>query len=117
MRAPHPKRVDDSRAHPLVRLLYEIIREQQAAVTDVAERAGLSHVTLVKWRTSYAPTVVALEAALNVLGYRLAIVPDTCKRQQDYARYERHARDTHDPHRIDPNGRSYNLGSQQGAPR
>jgi len=77
LRRPHPKhdaRPIAPRAHPLARRFFELLDEQGIALTDIAERAGLSVATLVKWKYRHAPTVVALEAALNALGYRLAIV-------------------------------------------
>lgn len=78
LRAPHPKRRARPiapKAHPLARRFFELMDEQGAALTDVAQRAGLGVATLVKWKYRHAPTVAALEAGLNVLGYRLAIVP------------------------------------------
>lgn len=74
LRTPHPKRVE-RRGHPLVREFRSLMDEQRVGVTDVAERAGIGTATIVKWSCAHSPTVVALEAALNVLGYRLAIVP------------------------------------------
>lgn len=77
MRTPHPHRhacpVAEN-AHPLARQFFKIIDRQQVAVTDVAERAGLGLATLVKWKSRHAPTVMALEAALNVVGYELRVV-------------------------------------------
>lgn len=60
-------------AHPFARRFFELLEEEGVALTDVAERAGLSHVTLVKWKSRHKPSIDTLEAALNVLGYRLAI--------------------------------------------
>jgi hypothetical protein len=77
MRTPHPKRHAcpiAPHAHPLARRFFEIAERQQVALTDVSERAGLCHATLVKWRYRHAPLVPTLEAALNVLGYELRIV-------------------------------------------
>ena len=77
-RRPHPHRRQcpvAPQAHPLARRLFELIDGQGAALTTVAERAGLAVATLVKWKYRHAPTVTALEAALNVLGYELRIVP------------------------------------------
>lgn len=93
LRRPHPKRHQRPvapHAHPLARRFFELLDQQGIALCDIAERAGLSHVTLSKWKSSHAPTVVALEAALNALGWRLAIVPirhertDRLTEDQDY---------------------------------
>lgn len=75
MRTPRPFRTDASHAHPLVREFYRLLADQQTTALDVAERAGLSTGTISDWRTTYAPRVGNLDAALRVLGYRLAIVP------------------------------------------
>lgn len=76
VREPHPKRQARPiapKAHPLARRLFQIAARQQTAITDIAERSGLALATLVKWKYRHAPTVTALEAALNVLGYELTI--------------------------------------------
>jgi hypothetical protein len=75
-RIPHPKNNAcpvAPRAHPLARRLFEIAADEKTAITDIADRSGVSLATLVKWKYRHAPTVVALEAALNVLGCTLAI--------------------------------------------
>jgi len=77
MRTPNPHHRTcpvAAHAHPLARKFFEIADAQRMAITDVAQRAGLSHATLVRWKTLHSPTVPALEAALNVLGYELRIV-------------------------------------------
>lgn len=91
MRALRSFRIDARHAHPLVRMFYRLLAEQQVTALDVAERAGLSAGTISQWRATYAPRVGNLDAALNVLGYRLAIVPIDCTRPQDMARWERRA--------------------------
>lgn len=60
-----------SKAHPLVRLLFEEMTRQQIGVLDMAERAGLGEHTLKHWRTRSTPKVDSLEACFNVLGLRL----------------------------------------------
>ncbi|MBE0529504.1 MAG: hypothetical protein IH626_01670 [Rhodospirillales bacterium] len=78
MRIPHPKRLAcpiAPHAHPLVRRFFEIAEEQQVALTDVSERGGLGLATLVKWKYRHSPTIVTFEAALNVVGYELRVVP------------------------------------------
>lgn len=91
LRQPHPKRAAcpvAPHAHPLARRFFELLDQQNVALTDIATRAGLGVATLVKWKYRHAPTVVALEAALNALGYRLAIVPIR-DRHGDVVRAER----------------------------
>ena len=61
-------------AHPLVRRLIEIMNDQGVLRTEVAARAGLSICGMRDWGMRKSPQVVTLEAAANVLGYRLALV-------------------------------------------
>lgn len=89
MRRRPPQRIVKARCHPLVRALLDLCREQQICQLDVADRAGLGRSTIRSWRLRYMPAVDLLDAALNVLGYRLAIVPIDCTRPQDVARWER----------------------------
>lgn len=77
LRRPHPKRHAcpvTAHAHPLVREFFELLAEEGVALTDVAQRAGVCAATLSKWKSRHSPTVVALAAALNVIGFELAIV-------------------------------------------
>lgn len=62
-------------AHPLVRQLIAIMNDQHVLRTEVAARAGLSICGMRDWSMRKSPQVVTLEAAANVLGYRLALVP------------------------------------------
>lgn len=63
------------KAHPLVREFYRLVIAKGAHLLDVHVAAGLGRNVLAKWRTTNTPNVASLEAALNVIGYRLAIVP------------------------------------------
>lgn len=76
VRKPNPHRVPrhNVKMHPLARQFFEIMQGQGVALTDVAERAGVCHTTIVKWRYLHTPRADVLEAALNALGYRLQIV-------------------------------------------
>lgn len=42
---------------------------------EVCRRAGLAKKVVWYWKRAYSPRVANLEAALNSIGYRLAIVP------------------------------------------
>lgn len=64
-----------SGCHPLVRRLYEVLNQQQAQVTEVAAEAGVTKGTMWSWKRRTMPRVDDLDAAFNVLGYRLAAVP------------------------------------------
>jgi len=63
------------RAHPLVRRFYAIINESRQTLNEMEAVAGLARGTITNWRTRSSPQIVTIEAALNVLGYRLEIVP------------------------------------------
>lgn len=77
VRSPLP-----SKGHPIVRALYELMREERTAVLDVAERAGLSTSTIRHWKNCAqrkerkTPTIDSIDSCLRVLGYKLAIVPE-----------------------------------------
>lgn len=72
-RLPIPKH-----AHPLVRELYRAMNAQQTTLTEVATRAGMKRQAIADWGRKHHPRVSELEAALNVLGLRLAVeeMPD-----------------------------------------
>lgn len=59
------------------RAFLEHLAASGRTVRDVASEAGLHENTIYEWRRSRLcdASVSNLEAALNVLGYRLAIVP------------------------------------------
>lgn len=61
------------RCHPLVRKLFEEMREQQIGVLDMAARSGINPNTLKDWRTRTMPRVADLEACFNVLGLSLVV--------------------------------------------
>lgn len=64
-----------TRAHPLVKRMFEEMARQQIGVLDLAERAGVNPNTLRDWRTRTMPTIDNLEACLNVLGLEMATRP------------------------------------------
>ncbi len=61
-------------AHPFVRRLIAAIMRQGRTCKAVAEEAGLERTSFYQWRR-VLPRIDNLEAALNVVGLRLAIVP------------------------------------------
>jgi hypothetical protein len=63
-------------AHPIVRRLYSEANEQMTTLTEIAERAGVRRCSLGQWGHRNQPRIDELEAALNVLGLRLAVVRD-----------------------------------------
>ena len=71
-------------AHPFVRQLIAAIIRQGRTCRAVAEEAGLERTSFYQWRR-VLPRLDNLEAALNVLGYRLAIVPMADAEEEDRA--------------------------------
>ena len=67
--------VAEGHVHPLVRGLFVEMKKQRASCERIAEPAGVCRTTVVSWRRHHMPQLDALDAALNVLGFELAIVP------------------------------------------
>ncbi len=61
-------------AHPLVRFIVRRMNADLMTFEDVERRSGVDASTVHHWRDSN-PRIHNLEAVLNVLGYRLKIVP------------------------------------------
>lgn len=70
-----PMRKEQLSCHPLVRELYRLMKIKRMTQREVCRRAGCNDRMLHYWKTVYSPRVANLEAALNVLGYTLKIVP------------------------------------------
>ncbi len=61
-------------AHPLVKFLFERMKEERTKYIEVADRAGVGYGTIRKWRRGRAPTIMNIEACLNVMGYEIRAV-------------------------------------------
>ena len=60
--------------HPFVIWMWEEINAQRVSQEDVAERSGISSSAMRKWRVGIqAPSLLAMEAIINTLGYELVI--------------------------------------------
>lgn len=60
--------------HPFVIWMWEEINAQRVSQEDVAERSGISSSAMRKWRVGIqAPSLLAMEAIVNTLGYELVI--------------------------------------------
>ncbi|RTL99751.1 hypothetical protein EJV44_04530 [Ancylobacter aquaticus] len=62
-------------AHPLVRQLIMEMNARQMLVSEVAAEAGFRACTISEWRYRRIPKLDLLQAALNVLGLELVILP------------------------------------------
>lgn len=61
--------------HPLVHGLEAIMRARDTSPNAVSERAGMAHNAISRWMDGCSPGIANFDAALNVLGFRLAIAP------------------------------------------
>ena len=61
--------------HPLLHAFEAVQRARGLSDTQINERAGFSSNALRTWRQGRNPTVANLDAALNVLGFRLVLAP------------------------------------------
>lgn len=62
-------------APALVRALIERANEQKTTLKEIAERSGLQYKTISEWRYRRAPNLPNFVAALNAIGFDLAVVP------------------------------------------
>lgn len=67
----------NGRAHPLVRQMFDIMREQRTCLVKMAGKAGIAGCNLRSWRRGACPRVAYLDACLQALGYELRIVKVT----------------------------------------
>lgn len=62
--------------HPLVAQLFELLRDHPTeTMASTTRKAGLGTGAIGNWAKYHSPQVPNFDAALGVLGYRLAIVP------------------------------------------
>lgn len=61
--------------NPIVREFFAHMKSRNIPVHEMAKNSGLSEYTFTNWHKRKMPNVGNLEAALNVMGLRLAIVP------------------------------------------
>jgi lambda repressor-like predicted transcriptional regulator len=62
-------------AHPIVRDLIRAMNMQMVSFANLSKETGVSADTMQGWRTRYVPRLDNIEAALNGVGLRLAILP------------------------------------------
>lgn len=72
-----PRHNDDlTILHPAVQFLFEEAEFQRVSLATIQRQADLGMNATHNWRRNRAsPTIRRLEAALNVIGYTLAVVP------------------------------------------
>ena len=85
MKSRHPN--VPLRGHAAVKALFVLMEESGVTVNQLAKEAGIYYNAMYRWKTGHGATVDNLEAALNVLGYRLVVVPlDTGEIVSDHIR-------------------------------
>ena len=62
------------KAHPLARILFSLMWENDCTYGQLATRAGVQWQTIFRWRSGRPPDLSGLEACLNVLGHRIGVV-------------------------------------------
>lgn len=73
-RGPRPRFVTPGH-HPLVHFMDDQLAIQRVTAGEAADRAGLGHCVVSQWRRGVTPSISNFDAVLNVLGYKLAVVP------------------------------------------
>lgn len=61
--------------NPIVRDLFRAMNTSGVSVDALADVVGISEATLRGWRKNHVPRLDNIEAALNGVGLRLAILP------------------------------------------
>lgn len=61
--------------HPLMVFLDEQLQAQRLSAATAATKAGMSINIVSQWRRGTSPSIGNFDAVLNVLGYKLAVVP------------------------------------------
>jgi DNA-binding phage protein len=66
---------ETTNGHSCVRFLFKEMEKKQIHELDFARHVGIERNTVRNWRVQTMPRVDTLDAALNALGYKLAVVP------------------------------------------
>lgn len=61
--------------HEVVHRLFDLFYESGHTHLSLYAASGVHQTALSHWKTRYSPTVTNLDAALRVLGHKLAVVP------------------------------------------
>lgn len=60
-------------AHPLVKVLFSIMRREKISLSWLAKRVGLSREAIGSWRLHSSPHLVSIAACFTALGYELKV--------------------------------------------
>jgi hypothetical protein len=76
-----------------VRFIFAEMRRQSITYVQMADRSGLSRESITAWRVRNVPDVSSIEAALGVLGFRLADMVETTPKSAEERAEERLVRE------------------------
>tara|TARA_R110000822_G_scaffold16704_1_gene56613 strand:+ start:628 stop:849 length:222 start_codon:yes stop_codon:yes gene_type:complete len=71
--ARNKRPIDTLRVSPLVKRFFEICHESGDDYSTIADKAGVSKETIIRWQSSNAPSLTTFTACLQVMGYELEI--------------------------------------------
>ena len=66
---------DTLRVAPIVRNFFEIVHASDRSYQVIADDAGVSRETIVRWQTSASPSLVTFIAAVNAMGFDVILQP------------------------------------------
>jgi len=66
---------DKLRVAPIVRNFFEIVHASDRSYQVIADDAGVSRETIVRWQTSASPSLVTFIAAVNAMGFDVILQP------------------------------------------
>jgi DNA-binding phage protein len=68
---------DTLRVAPIVRNFFEIVHASDRSYQVIADDAGVSRETIVRWQSSASPSLTTFIAAVNAMGYDVFLQPVT----------------------------------------
>lgn len=71
------------RADPVIKALFRLMQAEHLGIKDVSDRSGVAERSIRSWRTTSAPTLPSLQAALGVFGYELVVRKTKARQAED----------------------------------
>ena len=71
------------RADPVIKALFRLMQAEHLGIKDVSDRSGVAERSIRSWRTTSAPTLPSLQAALGVFGYELVVRKTKAREEED----------------------------------
>ncbi len=82
-------------AHPIVKGLFARMIDERASYERVAAPSGIGIPTLTGWRFRHMPLIDTIDAALNVFGLQIAIVPSGTRDDHGFHRPQKRKAESH----------------------